>query len=149
MFLTAKIILVLSMLSFLVSFSSATATALDCKSVSKSLQAEEKLGKATHKAFMAAFLTFQKNRFNEATYWKAFKLKYSLVKSDVKSGELASINAYCFNATQVSFINSYTRDRKKMLSDLTEYLSNPPNTEWIYSGYAGYVSLNYSLKGYR
>ncbi len=107
----------------------------------------EKNGKTNHKAFENAFNVFQKNRFSDAAYWRAFKLKYSLVKSDVDSGQYAIRNAGCFNSNQISFINSYLRDRKGMLDALAPYLSQSPNREWIYSGYAGYVSLNYSLKG--
>ena len=124
------------------------ASGLDCKTVNRYLQTIEKNGKTNHKAFENAFNTFQKNRFSDASYWRAFKLKYALVKSDVESGQYATRNARCFTANQVSFINSYLRDRREILDALTPYLSQPPNREWIYSGYAGYVSLNYSLKGF-
>lgn len=122
--------------------------ATNCKTLTKLLKAEEKYGKSTHSEFMKAFLQFQKNRSNETLYWKAFNLKLSIVKSDVKSGNLAISNKSCFSAIKMDFINRYINNRKEILNSLNSYLYEPVNTKWTNSGYAAYVSLLQSLEKY-
>lgn len=125
---------------------SSTFGASNCKVVINALQAEEKYGKLNHSKFLKSFLKFQKNKFNSALYWEAFNQKYSVVKSDIKSGTIAASNPACFNTNQNSYIFQYVRNRTEMLSTLTPYLSQPVNRDWQYSGYAAYTSLISSLK---
>lgn len=125
---------------------SSTFGASNCKVVINALQAEERYGKSTHSKFLKSFLKFQKKKSNSAFYWEAFNQKYSVVKSDVKSGNIAASNPACFNANQNSYVNQYVRNRTEMLTALTPYLSQPVNRDWQYSGYAAYTSLISSLK---
>ena len=118
----------------------------NCKAVTNALQAEERYGKLTHSKFLKSFLQFQKSKTNSTLYWQAFNQKYSVIKSDVKSGNIAASNPTCFNASQNSYINQYVQNRTEMLTSLTPYLSQPVNRDWQYSGYAAYVSLISTLK---
>jgi hypothetical protein len=122
--------------------------ATNCKSLTNLLKAEEKYGKSLHSEFMKAFIKFQKDRSNETLYRKAFNLKLSVVKSDVKSGNLAISNKSCFSASKLDFINRYVNNRNEVLNSLIPYLSKPINKEWTNSGYAAYISLLKSLESY-
>lgn len=126
--------------------SSSAFGASNCKVVTNALQAEERYGKLTHSKFLKSFLKFQKNKSNSAIYWEAFNHKYSVVKSDIKSGNIAASNPACFNANQNSYINQYVRNRTEILTALNPYMSQPVNRDWQYSGYAAYTSLISSLK---